>query len=249
MESIYSQERDDEYRREIETRFQDRIIKYDSQRRVKLAIVMEASSREYWVVKFCGRQFDLELTFYKQFRGTKFCLPFRQCHSVTGTIFTKYEPRFVDLKRLRKEGTYKPNEEEKKKNFETFLEFLKGFLVLCEDWGNGAGFIDYADIHKNPSNIGFDVETKEFVFFEGGSSQEHWPDLASIGSNFLKSMVDGDKANMLVFRHIFPTKMMKQAFEQNNFTKTKKEKLDTVPRPPSPNCEKTLPIVETKVLF
>lgn len=253
METDYDQKSDDEYRREIETRFQERIIKRDLQGRVKLAIVMETNTREYWVIKFCGRQFELELKFYKQFGGTKFCLPFRQCNRRTGTIFTKYEPGFVDLKTLYKQKKYKPTSDQKKENFELFLQFLKEFLFLCGDERNGV-YIDYTDIHKNPSNIGFNVETKEFVFFEGGNSQQTYSDVQTIGNLFLKSMADSDQSNMLVYRYIFPTKLIREAYNNNNFTKTKKLKEEPVlvpPPPPQPDvkpfdCKKTLPNIEMR---
>lgn len=242
--SNYDQEKDDAYRKEIEERFENQIIKYDSQKQVKLAVVKDAKTKDLLVVKFCGRFFDSDLAFYRRFQGTNVCLKVRHCHRVTGTIFTLYEPRFVDLKRLSK--IYKPDEAEKERNFELFLMFLGKFLVLCQD-GND-GFIDYADIHRNPSNIGFDVNTKEFVFFEGGASKEKWPRLEDISRNFLESMVNGDKANLKAFRHIFPTKLMKTTLNQNNFMKTKKNKIDNNGKEEEEQyCENDLPLVETKL--
>jgi hypothetical protein len=247
---MYDQEKDDAYRKEIEARFENQIIKYDSQKQVKLAIVKDAKTKDLLVVKFCGRFFDSDLAFYRRFQGTNICLKVRHCHRVTGTIFTLYEPRFVDFKTLSKKGGgYKPDEAEKERNFELFLIFLGKFLVLCQDRDDG--FIDYADIHRNPSNIGFDVNTKEFVFFEGGASRETWPRLEDISRNFLNSMVNGDKANINAFRHIFPTKLMRETLNQNNFIKTKKIKVDNneqQKQEEKQNCEEEdLPLVETKL--
>ena len=241
MKPVYDQEQDDEYRKEIELRFKTSIIKYDSQKQVKLAIVKDAKTLEKLVVKFCGRLFDSELAFYQRFKGTNICLQLRHCHPITGTIFTLYEPRFVNLKTLYK--SYKPDEDAKKVNFELFLIFLGRFLVLCQ---NGDKYIDFADIHKNPSNIGFDVNTKDFVFFEGGASREEWPRLEDVSYKFLDSMVNGDSSNTKVYRNIFPTRLIKQTLVKNNFIKRKKPKTEEK-KEEEQKCEPNLPLVEKKL--
>jgi hypothetical protein len=159
--SDYNQEEDDRLREQIEDKYTDDIIKRTLQGQVKLAKV-KTKLGETLVIKFCGREFDSELEFYNRFRNTNIPLNLLYCHSITGTLFTEYQPDFLNLKQIHR--AYEFTDEEKEENFNIFLAFLNPYFNLCVT--NEGNYIDYADIHRNPSNIGFDINLKRFVFLK-----------------------------------------------------------------------------------
>jgi len=242
--SDYDQKKDDAYRRVIEKKYANNIIKKTLQDRVKLAIV-KTKSGQTLVVKFCGREFDSELEFYNRFRNTNISLNLLYCHSVTGTLFTEYQPDFLNLKQIH--NAYEFTDEEKEENFEIFKTFLIPYFDLCVT-ENGE-YIDYRDIHTNPSNIGFNIKLKKFIFFEGGTANnKRYSTKEGIMHFFFESLADGRDQDMQIYRAVFPTKEMKKLYKKGFPQDAKKLKLDTQQEANQEyDCNKTLPEIEAKL--